>query len=124
MVEATTAYKTLCKLILFLILTVLFVMFYMKDQMTDYLMKRTTISTRFEEVKRLEFPTLTICISYGQKPSIARQLGLSLNYDILGYGISDEVLKKANANNLSEVFEKVSYILDRDFEISYSFGLE
>ena len=124
MVDTTTLFKTLCKLILFLILAVLFVMFYMKDQMTDYLMNRTTISTRFEEVKRLEYPTLTICISYGQKPSIARHLGLSLNYDILGYGISEEFLKEANAKNLSEVFEKVSYILDRDFEITYSFGFE
>ena len=124
MVDTTTLFKTFCKLILFLILAFLFVMFYMKDQMTDYLMNRTTISTRFEEVKRLEYPTLTICISYGQKPSNARQLGLSLNYDILGYGISEEFLKEANAKNLSEVFEKVSYILDRDFEITYSLGFE
>ena len=119
-------YKAIYKLILFLILAVLFVLFYMRDQMRDYLMNRTTISTRFEEAKsrRLEFPTLTICMSYGQKPSVARQLGLSLNYDILGYGISEEVLEKAGAQNLSQVFDQVSYILDRDIELTYSFGVE
>ena len=45
-------------------------------------------------------------------------LGLTLNYDILGYGMNEETLKRTNAT-LQEVFENASYILNRDFNITF-----
>ena len=120
MVKRATAIKIICRLVLFLALLSTFIGFYFIDQMDAFLKKRSTISTRFEEQEFAEFlPTTTICPSYGQKPSIARNLGLSLNYDILGYGMSEETFKKTN-ETLLEVFENASYILNRDFNITFS----
>ena len=87
---------------------ILFVMFYMQAQMSDYIKKRTTMTTRFEMLDELEFPTMTICVEGGMKPSVKDEYGLSENhefwFDSNSYGPS----------------ENLSYILSREFTIGIS----
>ena len=58
------------------ILLTVFVMVYLKDEVRDFLEKRTTITTKFQEGEVVEFPTLTFCIHPGLKTSVARELKL------------------------------------------------
>ena len=83
MSEKKLIYKYLCRVNLFILLAILFVVFYMQDQMSDYLLKRSTIATRFEEKDTLVFPTLTACMSNGQKTSVARKFGVDMNWELL-----------------------------------------
>ena len=82
--------------------------------MSDYLLKRTTIATRFEEKDTLVFPTLTACMSNGQKTSVARKFGVDMNWELL---YDADILERSNSKNLYEVRNQLSYILNRDFEI-------
>ena len=95
-------------------LMILFVMFYMQAQMSDYIKKRTTMTTRFEMLDELEFPTMTICVEGGMKPSVKNEYGLSENDEFWGnnYGSLN--------STLSETFEDLSFILNRDFTIEIS----
>ena len=96
---------------------ILFVLFYMQDQMNDYIKRRTTLSTRFDMPDEMEFPTMTICIQEGMKESFKDKYGLSENVDfwLNNYG----PLGPPN-NTLSETFEDLSFILNRDFTIGIS----
>ena len=90
---------------------ILFVLFYMQDQMNDYIKRRTTLSTRFDMLDEMEFPTTTICMQEGMKESVKDDYGLSENYEfwLNSYGPPN--------NTLSETFEDLSFILNRDFTI-------
>ena len=114
MAEKKLIYKYLCRINLFILLAILFVVFYMQDQMSDYLLKRTTIATRFEEKDTLVFPTLTACMTNGQKTSVARKFGVDMNWELL---YDADILERSNSKNISEVRNQLSYILNRDFEI-------
>ena len=50
--------KFLSVLTFYTCLMILFVLFYMQDQMNDYIKKRTTLTTRFEMPDEMEFPTV------------------------------------------------------------------
>ena len=66
--------------VLYTILLILFVIFYMKDQMTDFTWHRTTMSTRFEVPNEIEFPTMTMCMQPGMKTSVKERYGLRENH--------------------------------------------
>ena len=87
---------------------ILFVLFYMQDQMNDYIKRRTTLSTRFAMLDEMEFPTMTICMQEGMKESVKDKYGLSEN---IGFWFNS--YGPAN-NTLSETFEDLSFILNRD----------
>ena len=93
---------------------ILFVLFYMQDQMNDYIKRRTTLSTRFAMLDEMEFPTMTICMQEGMKESVKDKYGLSEN---IGFWLNS--YGPAN-NTLSETFEDLSFILNRDFTIGIS----
>ena len=82
--------------------------------MSDYIKKRTTMTTRFEMLDELEFPTMTICVEGGMKPSVKDKYGLSENDEFWGnnYGSLN--------STLSETFEDLSFILNRDFTLEIS----
>ena len=79
--------KTIFKVTLFILLLVLFVNYYMWDEMSDYLLKRTTLSTRFEDTEASDFPTITLCMSSGLKRSVARKFGVAFTSDIYNENI-------------------------------------
>ena len=56
----------------YLILFILFVQFYMLEQMGDYIAGRTTTTSRLVQVTETEFPTVTICMDPSLKPSSRR----------------------------------------------------
>ena len=93
------------------LLAVAFVRFYLNDQFRDFLEKRTTVTTKFEEVEALEFPTLTFCIHPGGKTSVAHEFGLT--------NFAEIFLKETSTNlTLPQRFTKLSYTLNQDFEIA------
>ena len=100
-----------------------FVFFYMKDQMNDFILKRTTMSGRFGEADQIEFPTMTICAQEGMKISKLQKYGLQENKHLL----QNRFFNKDNPNyigqpnqSLIETFDELSYILNKDFVLELS----
>ena len=116
-IEKRILCKILFRITLFSLLMVLFVAFYMQDEMSDYLLHRTTISTRFEEKDTTEFPTITVCMRNGVKASVAKKFGLALNVQLL---YDESVLKTSKLENLTKARNQLSYMLNRDFDIQVS----
>ena len=93
------------------LLALAFVRFYLNDQFKDFLEKRTTVTTKFEEAEALEFPTLTFCIHPGGKTSVAQKFGLT--------NFAETFLKETSTNlTLPQLFNELSYTLNQDFEIA------
>ena len=105
-------WKTIFQTIVYFILMVLFVYFYMKDQMTDYFMDRTTVTSRIEEASDLQFPTITICMHPAQKPSVAKEFDYMWFWAVFRKNIN-------STQTLPERFEKLSYIANHDYEIKF-----
>ena len=95
----------------------------MKDQMNDFILKRTTMSGRFGEADQIEFPTMTICAQEGMKISKLQKYGLQENKHLL----ENRFFNKDNPNyigqpnqSLIETFDELSYILNKDFVLELS----
>ena len=78
--------------------------------MTDFLLRRTTVTSRIEQVSELDPPTLTICIDPPFKISLAKKYNFSNQFNIF--------FKDYNDSTYQERFEKLSYILNQDFQIN------
>ena len=96
------------------ILLTVFVMVYLKDEVRDFLEKRTTITTKFQEGEVVEFPTLTFCIHPGLKTSVARELKLKSFAEFFKNSLS----QTKNNTIMDEQFSRLSYTLNKDFEIT------
>ena len=101
--------KTLTEGFIYVLLFVSFIYFYMRDQMSDYFAGRTTITSRFAEADVLEFPTITICLRPGSKPSVGKDYGFDRLHHIFK--------KEVENSTMFERFEKLSYKMNRDFEM-------
>ena len=100
---------TLSEGFIYVLLFVSFIYFYMNDQMSDYMAGRTTITSRFAEADALEFPTITLCMRPGTKPSVAQEFGF--------VKLNDVFKKQVENTTLIERFENLSYKLNQDFEM-------
>ena len=107
--------KVLAKTVFYLFLLVFFCIFFFIDQMSDFFQRRTTISSRMEEVKILEPPMFTICLDPPFKSS--KYLGYKLNTpaDILFNDFPNETI--------GQRFDKVSFHMGTDFHLSYNIEL-
>ena len=78
--------------------------------MTDFVENRTTVAIKTEEAKAIEHPTLTFCMDPGTKTTVA---------EAYGYESSSDIFFASDIPNttLLERFNKLSYILNDDFEI-------
>ena len=94
--------------LIFIILLVLFIVFYMKDQLLDFTKHRTTITTRNENPKELEFPTIILCMKPGSKNSVAQKLQLEN---------LAEFFDASHQPNFNEKLENLSFLMNRDLEI-------
>ena len=80
--------------------------------MSDFLKKRTTVTSRIEKVKALEPPTMTFCLEPPFKPSAFLPYKLKTAKEIFFYDFPNETL--------GQRFDKVSYKMGIDFTIMYS----
>ena len=97
------------QLVFHLILFILFVRFYLIEQMGDYFEDRATTTSRLIKVTKSKFPTITICMDPALKPSVVAKYG----FQALGEIVTIDVPN----TTLSEKLESLSYILNQDFSI-------
>ena len=76
MVKPQEIVRYILKVLSFIILLVLFVYFFLKDQMMSFVKSRTTITSRMlENSPDIEFPTLTLCLLLPTKLSVTKSYG-------------------------------------------------
>ena len=97
---------TAAKLSIFSTLLALFVTFYMKNQLVDFLEGRTATSSKFIRVTDYEIPTIIFCMNPGTKPTVARKHNLTDVFDVFWLN-----------ETFSQVFEEISYVLNDDYDI-------
>ena len=102
--------KILSRIVIYACLAAFFFAFYLQDQMSDFLLRRTTVTSRIEQVSELDPPTLTICMDPPFKVSFAKKFNFSNQFAIF-FG-------DYNFSSYQERFEKLNYILNQDFQIS------
>ena len=97
------------RIVFHLILFILFVQFYLIEQMGDYIKDRATTTSRLEQVSVIDFPTLTICMDPPFKPSVVSKYGFKSSGEAA-------VTDVPNAT-LLEKLETMSYMLNLDFSM-------
>ena len=100
--------NTLAKIILYSVLIALFIIFYVKDLMSDFVKGRSSMTSQYKTIQSIEFPTVTICMNPGHKSSILQKYGIERGYDILQMESNQKV---------STLFNEISYVVDRDYDI-------
>ena len=83
----------------------------MIDQMSDFIKGRTTVTSRIEEVKSLEPPTVTVCFYPPYKQSKLIELGITNPYD------------KAFNTSFEERINSMSYSLGQDLSMNLTLSL-
>ena len=102
--------RTLAEAVFYLLFIALFVIFYVKDLLSDFIEGRSTMTSQIRPVEEIEFPTVTVCMKPGYKNSVLKRFDIQ--------SPTDEWMKAAFPNqSLSEVFREVSYIEGRDFKL-------
>ena len=104
-----TLLKLLFLLILYPTLMVTFTLFFMKDQMDSYMTGRSTITSFYETPSNLEFPTITLCLDPATKLSVSKKYGFN--------NLGDKFYKDVQGSTLDQIFEEVTYKLNKDFQI-------
>ena len=102
--------KILSRIVIYGCLAAFFFAFYLQDQMSDFLLRRTTVTSRIEQVSELDPPTLTICMDPPFKISLAKKFNFSNQFNIF--------FEDYNFSNYQERFEKLSYVLNQDFLVN------
>ena len=100
--------NTFAKIILYSVFIALFVIFYAKDLMSDFVKGRSTITSQYQTIQSIEFPTVTICMTPGFKSSVLQKYGIKRGSD---------VLKKEFNQTISKIFNEISYIIEKDYDI-------
>ena len=101
--------KIAIKIIFLCCLAFNFLYFYMVDEISDFIKKRQTITTRFEPTNVIEPPTITFCMNPAQKVSKAKAYGFTSFQ-------SWEHLEVMNIT-LDERIKDISYVLNKDFTL-------
>ena len=103
--------KFLIQCILYLILSIVFVNFYLIDEIVNYTKGGTTLSSRTENVEYLEAPYMTLCLQPPFKPSMLLKHGLPEDtkngYDLFVAFQGMEM----------EIYEDLTYEFKKDFDI-------
>ena len=110
MVKPQEIVRYILKVLTFIILLVLFVYFFLKDQMMSFVKSRTTITSRMlENSPDIEFPTLTFCLLPATKLSITKSYGFQND--------NEKFYKEIPNSTLHQRLDELTYQLNRDFEI-------
>ena len=101
--------KALAKTFFYLGFVSLFVIFYVKDLVSDFIEGRSTMTSQYQSIDQIEFPTVTLCMVPGAKNSFLKKYGLAQ---------LQQALKKPVTNkSMLALFNEGSYIEERDFDI-------
>ena len=111
--------SAILKVSIYVTLFLAFVIFYLYDQITQFIKGSTTFTTTFIKTENLPLPVLLVCIP-GVKQSAIDKYGYSTALEII-YDENEEY-KTANKTPLEMVMEQ-SLILGQDVDISISFFL-
>ena len=95
--------------ILYLILMIIFVLFYMHDQLKDFFEARTTITSKIVQAHQIEFPTIIICMNPARKLSKAQKYGFKESDDLF--------YKEVPNSTLDQRQLELGYQLNKDYEI-------
>ena len=108
--------KFIIQCMLYLILLVVFVNFYLIDEIVNYAKGSTTLSSRTENVEYLEAPYMTLCLQPPFKPSMLLKHGLPQNTK----NIKDlyKTLKRVQKEErIMTIYENLSYKYEKDFNV-------
>ena len=97
---------TVAKFCIYSTLLVVFVSFYLKNQLADFSQGRTATSSQVLRVSEFEIPTAIFCMNPGIKPTVAKKHNLKSVFEVFALN-----------ETFSQVFEEISYILNVDFDI-------
>ena len=115
--------KTALRAILFTALLIVYSMMYMQPALEQYQKKSTTIAQKRENVAQLETPVLVLCPDPPFKKSFFKQFGKKKSLGAERYFWSFDLYKALLENYNStamDVYEKMSYHLGLDWQISVS----
>ena len=104
-------YRKFIEWILYLILLILYIKFYLIDEVLNFMQGGTTLSSRTEKVEILEAPYLTLCFQPSFKPSMLQKHGLPNDTG------SFKQLYNALEEMDMEMYENLSYAYKKDFGI-------
>ena len=103
--------KFLIQCILYLILSIVFVNFYLIDEIVNYTNGGTTLSSRTEHVEYLEAPYMTLCLQPPFKPAMLLKHGLPEDtkngYDLF---VAFQGMEMG-------IYEDLTYEFKKDFDI-------
>ena len=99
-----------CKVLLYVVLMVFFVIFYMKDQLRDFFEGRKTTSSKFEVVTEYQIPTMIVCMNPGIKETKASKYGFDSFL---------EIFFNDTENTFEEMFDDITYNLNTDFILHF-----
>ena len=98
---------TLLKGAIYSILFFLFIIFYVKDLTIDFAKGRSTMTSRYQKVETVEFPTVTICMKPGYKNSVTKKYELG----------RPNLITRIPIGSIPILFDEISYIRGRDYDI-------
>ena len=106
--------KISINILLYSTLLFFFVYFFMQDQMSAYIKKRTTVTKHGEEAKELEYPTVTICLNPYTKLSVNKKFAYKSTNDKLSMNFPNLTLH--------ERYDELTYQLNQDFFLENYYG--
>ena len=112
--------KVIFKAMLYFILLILFVRFYLIDEISNFAKGSTTISSRTKRVDFLEAPYITFCFQQPFKPSVIQEYGLTNNEELNFYDITNASKRFSSW----ELFQKFAYMNEKDFNITIESKIE
>ena len=104
--------KIILKSILYFILLIIFITFYLIDEIQTYAKRSKTLTSQTIEVEILEAPQVMLCFEPHFKPSMLQKYNLpkSLNFD--------DIEDRSGNLNKWELYQNLSYDYDKDFTLS------
>ena len=105
--------STLVKGFFYLSVFSLFVIFYVKDLTIDFAKGRSTMTSRYQKVQTVEFPTVTICMKPGYKNSVTKK------YELVK---PKHITRTIPNGSIPILFDEISYIRGRDYDFLYRHG--
>ena len=102
--------KILIGSIIYFALLGVYIYFFLMDQVSNYLIGRSTVANQIQFVQKIEYPTITLCMNPATKLSVSQKYGFTNMYDKFKQ-------KETNETNMFERYDNLSYILNQDFEI-------
>ena len=98
--------KLICKVFLYLLLLIIYINFYLIDEILNYAKGSKTVSSQTIEVDFLQSPYITLCFTPIFKPSIVQNYGFPDNDDVRFMDVTSW-----------NMYQNLSYHYEKDFNI-------